>query len=302
MWRQPAVRMAPEGVEVAALAAARSRPRWAVFLSLLTAALAGALGATPAPDGARMDADVRWLAVTVGPRPAGSAAEAEVARQIAARFAALGYRTRLQPFPLPNGRHSVNVIADSGVGPPRLIIGGHHDSRANTPGAHDNASGIAVILEVARLLAERRVPVQFVTFGAEEMIDRNPEHHHYGSRAYVGSAPRALLSGLRGMLCIDSVGGGRRLRIVGMPRGSDELARRCRQSAWRRGLQPGAGRGSALSDHEAFAAAGVPVALFHRVPFPERHTPRDTPDRVRAANLIETAAAVQAVVTDLLQR
>jgi len=206
---------------------------------------------------------------------------------------------RWQPFPLPGGRQSANVIATRGDQPPQLLIGGHYDSRPRAPGAEDNASGIAVILEVARLLAERDLPVQFVAFGAEERVVSGRNGHHFGSRYYVRTATAAHLAGLRGMLCIDCVGSGTRFLVQGCASDDGRLARHCRVLAWRHGLTPGGGPARLNSDHAAFARAGVPVAYYHRLPHPQTHTPHDLPYRVRPEFLQETATAVLLASEDL---
>jgi Zn-dependent M28 family amino/carboxypeptidase len=82
------------------------------------------------------------------------------------------------------------------------------------PGAEDNASGIAVLLELARMFgppggARAGLPVVLVAFGAEEPRGDGDARHHYGSRAYVASLPAAHRAALRGMVSIDRVGVGR---------------------------------------------------------------------------------------------
>lgn len=67
-----------------------------------------------------------------------------------------------------------------------LVLGAHHDSTIDSPGANDNATGTSVVLEVARLLGQLKRDhgigpgrsIRFVTFGAEEQAKQ-------GSRAYV---------------------------------------------------------------------------------------------------------------------
>ena len=69
-----------------------------------------------------------------------------------------------------------------------LVLGVHHDSTIDSPGANDNASGSAVLLETARLLAQLKKDqgigpgrsIRFVTFGAEEQGKQ-------GARAFVDS-------------------------------------------------------------------------------------------------------------------
>ena len=76
----------------------------------------------------------------------------------------------LQPFNV-EGKNYYNVIAS--FGPPsqyRMIIGAHYDVYGDQPGADDNASGIAVLLELGRLLADETLDrtVDLVAFCLEE--------------------------------------------------------------------------------------------------------------------------------------
>ena len=71
------------------------------------------------------------------------------------------------------GERFVNLVARPAQVPaaPRLIIGAHLDTVPGTPGADDNASGVAAMLEVARVVAAVpwRVPIEFVSFNLEEL-------------------------------------------------------------------------------------------------------------------------------------
>lgn len=293
-----------QGACASPLPAGRERAcRQRLLLLVLTGSLLllGASGqqaqATPQPETQRMVADVALLA-GYGPRPAGSAGEQHTAAIIAGRLRALGYTVTRQPFTLPDGRRSANVIAEQDAKGTRLLVGAHYDSHRCAPGADDNASGIAVLLETARLLAGRALPVRFVAFGAEEIYGGNRLLHHFGSRFYVHSARREELRALRGMLCVDCVGNSEPLRIVTMPRGDDRLARRCREIARTYGVRIRTGRGTSLSDHEAFARAGVPVALYC-APSRYRHTPHDTVLHISPARLREAAQALVIAVDAL---
>lgn len=68
--------------------------------------------------------------------------------------------------------HNIEAILKAGPGAPggTWIIGAHYDSAPGTPGADDNASGVAALLELAKLLKARepRAEVRFVAFGTEE--------------------------------------------------------------------------------------------------------------------------------------
>ena len=91
----------------------------------------------------------------------------------------------------------------------RFLIGAHYDSVSGTVGADDNASAVAVQLEVARLLAEQQgsktldLAVKFVFFALEEPpVYGTP---HMGSRVYARMA-RAQKERIDGMICLEMVG------------------------------------------------------------------------------------------------
>ncbi len=99
-----------------------------------------------------------------------------------------------QTFEMPieaGGRSGVNVIArlkgDSGGESASVIIGAHFDTRPNSPGADDNASGVAAMVECARALTGRglRRDVVLVAFDAEER--QGQLHGLWGSEAFVRS-------------------------------------------------------------------------------------------------------------------
>lgn len=83
-----------------------------------------------------------------------------------------GYEPRLQGYKV--GPHLVeNIVAEARCGAaegPALVLGAHYDTAPDTPGADDNGSGVAALLELARGLAgaRLRLPVRFVFFTNEE--------------------------------------------------------------------------------------------------------------------------------------
>jgi aminopeptidase YwaD len=153
-----------------------------------------------------------------------------------------------------------NVIAYlPGVSQPRLLLGGHYDSVSGSPGANDNASGTAVVLETARQLANKPLGQQvwFVAFDGEE-------DGLHGSKAFVDSVQPRFLSSLTAMFNFDMVGINDRLLIGG----SDLLRSRVRQL---NAMAKVNGR----SDHASFAAKNVPVVFFYRGSDPNYHSPND---------------------------
>jgi aminopeptidase YwaD len=176
-----------------------------------------------------------------------------------------------------------NVIAHlPGVTQPRVLLGAHYDSVPGSPGANDNASGTAVVLEAARQLATTPTgrQVWFMAFDGEE-------DGLQGSRAFVNSAPPEFLPGLTAMFNFDMVGINDRLLIGG----SDQLRAQVKQLG-----STALDSFSDRSDHASFAAKGVPVLFFYRGSDPNYHSPRD---RITAPNALNNT--VQAALKSLYQ-
>ena len=122
---------------------------------------------------------------------------------IADQFRAFGGDVEVQEF-VARRQTSRNVIAHFGPRNsklPPLIIGAHHDTFFSRPGADDNASGVAGLLELARLLGEHppRTPITLVAFANEEPPFFGSEQ--MGSAVHAASVKRA-----RGMIALDMIG------------------------------------------------------------------------------------------------
>ena len=93
-----------------------------------------------------------------------------------------------------------------GLKEPHWILGAHYDSAPGTPGADDNISAVAILLETARLLANsenRPRNIRFVAYTNEE-----PPHflnESMGSRVHAASC-RKNGDNLQGMICLESLG------------------------------------------------------------------------------------------------
>jgi len=128
-------------------------------------------------------------------------------RYISDEFAALGLPVTRQPFKF-EGRTYHNVIAElKGTDPAAgiLVIGAHYDSVRTTPGADDNASGIAGLFGIARLLAGKQLArtVRIVAFALEEppvYRSRNMASYHYAKSLHDKNEKVA------GMICLEMIG------------------------------------------------------------------------------------------------
>lgn len=246
----------------------------------------------PRFDDARAMAHVRALA-GLGPRRAGSAAERAGADYIAAQLRSYGYAVSTPTFAIPGGT-SRNVIAErAGTSGHVVVIGGHMDSHWRSPGGNDNASGVAVTLELARLFAQidPEATIRFVAFGAEEISGDDPWDHHFGSHAYVNGLSSAQRTQHAGMISVDMVGYGTVFNVRSMLVGPTSMVVSLQK--W------GAKYGQPLpfledygvwgwSDHEAFEFAGIPAAWVEWRTDPVYHTSRDTAAHVQQPKLRST--------------
>lgn len=260
--------------------------------------------ATPAEvDGRAAHRTVRALAA-LGPREATSPAYHRAARLVAARFTALGYdveRDRvLVPagvswgVPVRSGR-TVNLVArppDHDPTRPHVVVGAHLDTVPQAPGAEDNASGVAVMLELARLAAQRptRLPVVFVAFGAEEPRGPGDALHHFGSQAHVRRLTPALRDAVVGMVSLDRVGAPGRVPVCTGGLSPLRLRNALLRAADAAGV-PARPCESRTSDHWSFEKAGITAARVGGNPFAAYHSPRDRP-RVVDPRMLDRAGTL----------
>lgn len=126
---------------------------------------------TVAVDAERLRSHVTMLSQTFHPRDwQHEATLNRCADYIGAHFTSAGAVVQTQPVPA-QGRQYRNVIARFGVGQgSKLVVGAHYDAHEGTPGADDNASGVAALLELAYLLG-RHPPnreIELVAYVLEE--------------------------------------------------------------------------------------------------------------------------------------
>jgi Zn-dependent M28 family amino/carboxypeptidase len=107
------------------------------------------------------------------------------------RLASMGYSVDLEQVNEANPRRGFNVVAQlTGISRPDeiIVIGAHYDAEVNTPGADDNASGVAAMLELARRFVDEPMDrtVRWVGFTNEE--SSNSAGGVMGSFAYARGA------------------------------------------------------------------------------------------------------------------
>lgn len=307
----------------------------ALMPALMPAPMAAQTEACPAPEALEGEADgpmrvVRYLSAdALEGRLAGSPAERCAADYIEDRMRALGLEPAApagfaQPVALAS---SINPHAPRGTGhnivgvlPGRaapeggyVIVGAHYDHLGRGGfgslsedtldtihnGADDNASGVAALLEAARLLSAGEplaVPVVFVAFTGEEF-------GLLGSAEYVRASPFPL-EAARAMINLDMVG-----RLEGDPlivsgtgtaaEWPELLERRAAEAGIELVMEP---EGYGPSDHTSFYTRDVPVLHLFTNVHAEYHRPTDDWQRIDDDGLERIAGLVAALVRDVAGR
>jgi hypothetical protein len=269
---------------------------------------------TPAPtpsgepepfDTQRAMATVTHLARTIGPRAGGSAKELQAAQHIAAQLRGYGYTPVMRSATMPDGTVTHSILAQlPGASPAQVVVGAHIDSKGGAPGGNDNASGAATVLELARIMRNAKVTptLVFVWFGAEEMIDSDPNHHHYGSRALVRSLTQPQRNRVAGMISVDMIGVGDRLLVRSMGRGPQSMVGYTTRSFTASGSKPAYLKDASAvgnSDHEPFELAGIPAVWVEWQSDPAYHTKRDTAEHVDTARIGQTGSLLRALIAKM---
>lgn len=182
-----------------------------------------------------------------------------------------------------------------------VMIGAHHDSVPNGPGANDDASGVSAVLELARVMATAPIDTElrFVTFGSEELGLLGS--YHYAESLSDEDADRIVAHFQMDMIGSKDAGGDNKANglIMYTIDGQKNLVT---------DLASAAGARTALgevvpygqlgrSDHQPFHELGIPAALFIHSPLePWYHSPADTIDKIDKNKLQETAEIVGASV------
>jgi hypothetical protein len=211
------------------------------------------------------------------------------------QYASLHWKTTIREGLLTN---VVGLIP--GTGPDTIVIGAHRDHFGRPaglwfPGADDNASGTAVVLEVARALGKAGLrpkrTILFISFSGEEQ-------DLLGSRLYT-SRPLFPLASTKAMINIDhaGVGSGRlTVGVTGLEKTTAQEAGRAAGLADKLdvyGFFPG-------GDHVPFKEAGIPtIAIVSSGVHPHFHQPTDTADTINLEILHTVARYVLAIVWKL---
>lgn len=232
----------------------------------------------------------------MGPRTPGTEAHAQAVAWMVRSLEQAGWKAEIQKTERM-GHPIYNVVARRGSGRPWVILGAHYDSRMSAsedpdpenvakpvPGANDGASGVAVLLELARVLPERLDrQLWLVFFDAEDQGNLPGWDWILGSQAFADhlqGAPDAVV-------VIDMIGDAD-LDVYWERSSSPELL----QSIWAQAAALGYGdhfipkyNHTILDDHRPFLNKGIPAVDVIDFDYPYWHTVADTADKVSAESL-----------------
>lgn len=167
-----------------------------------------------------------------------------------------------------------------------IIVGAHYDG-VDTPAANDNASGIATVLEVARVLSKHELDcdINFIAFGAEE-------NGLLGSNYYVTSLSDEKKNSIIAMINLDMVGVGDTLGVHTASESAKSLPADLAVSCMNKFKYKSVRTAMELSDHVPFETAGIPVAFFDYEKDDNLHTDKDTIDKIQKENLLRVSNVV----------
>lgn len=244
-------------------------------------------------------------------------------------LAALGYHTQSQVFTAA-GRKARNieaVIEPRERGSRTLVVGAHYDSWLDAPGANDNGSGTAAVLELAHLLADLSgksgLRIRLVLFANEE-----PPFFKTAQMGSLVYARRLKASGepVLGMISLETMGYysdaensqnyPAPLNLLYPTKGDFVafVALTSSRSFLRRavgdfrdvaalpsvgGTAPGFVQGIDWSDHWAFEEQGIPALMVtDTAPFryPYYHSPSDTPDKIDYPRLARLVTGLEKMI------
>ena len=248
--------------------------------------------------------------VSIGPRTPGSKSHDVLAAWLQQSLIQYGWDAEIQEGNF-EGHDLKNVIAKRGEGQPWIILGAHYDSRLvadqdpdpilrtqPVPGANDGASGVAVLMELARVLpVNPDKQIWLVFFDLEDQGRIESYDWILGSQYFVNN-----LDGTPDAVVIVDMIGDADLNIFYEKNSNPELA----SEIWQHAADLGYSeqfipeyKYSILDDHTPFLEKGIPAVDLIDFDYPYWHTTQDTTDKVSADSLQAVGDTIQTWINNL---
>lgn len=233
--------------------------------------------------------------VNMGPRTPGSQGHAAIRTWMRAELETAGWIVEIHETE-QMGQPIYNIIAKRNDQAPQVILGAHYDTRffadndpeeskrnQPVPGANDGASGVAVLLELARTLPQEIPPTWLVFFDAEDNGRIEGWDWILGSSAFV----QEISLNPQAVVIVDMIGDAD-LNIHYEMNSNVEI----QHEIWDTAASLGYGdvfipeeKYSMLDDHTPFLAKNIPAVDLIDFDYPYWHTTQDTPDKVAPESL-----------------
>jgi len=245
-------------------------------------------------DGQRALKDV-VTQVSFGPRTPGSDAHKQTILYIQRELQRSGWLSQVLEQPI-NGHTAYNILATRNTQAPIVLLGAHYDSRLladndpsqvnqsqPVPGANDGASGVAVLLELARSLPANSTPCALLFIDLEDNGRLPGWDWIQGSKAFAA----AMTINPQAVLIVDMIGD-EDLNIYMEQNSDPELTAQIWGTAKNLGYE-GAFipeyKHRVLDDHIPFIEKGLRAVDIIDLDYKYWHTTQDTPDKVSAKSL-----------------
>jgi glutaminyl-peptide cyclotransferase len=231
----------------------------------------------------------------LGPRIPGSEAHSKIIDWMVNELKNTGWSVEVTQDTLL-GKSINNVVAKKGSGSPWILLGAHYDTRMKAdrdpdtakrnlpvPGANDGASGVAVLLELARVMPSPQGQTWLVFFDTEDQGDLPSWDWILGSRAFANQ-----LSGKPDAVVVVDMIGDANLNIFKEGTSTPSLVDQIWTAAQKSGHQDAfinQGKYRMIDDHTPFLEKGLPAADLIDFDYPYWHTTADTADKVSGESL-----------------
>lgn len=233
------------------------------------------------------------IQLSFGPRFPTSIGHQQEIKYIEKTLKGYGWDVDFQPFTYKNTQN-INIIASRGNGKPTILLGAHYDTRRFSdqesdstmrllpvPGANDGASGVSILLELARILPNK--DIQLVFFDAEDQGDINGWDWSIGSNYYVNNInPKP-----KKVIILDMVAD-KDINFF-MESFSEKTIS---SEIWQIGSDLGFSsvfinqtKYSMIDDHRPFIDNGIPAVLIIDFDYPYWHTTKDDLDAISIDSL-----------------
>jgi len=186
------------------------------------------------------------------------------------------------------GRHILGVVEGKQWPEESIVLCAHYETVPSTLGANDNATGVAIALEILRIVAAigcNRTIIGFFTTGEEGGA--------IGLRSYIEESQHEEINGAKAVIVLDVLGEGDQLCFVSEGlwpdktiKSSEHLNRLLAESATDLDYEivPYVNQ-LGLADAEPFIEAGIPATWIEKRVSPFNHTSMDLPDRIEASSM-----------------